>query len=565
MSTTKKRHIIHNNEHSLNVDGSVKLPSVDKLVYGEIGINYKQGYETLAIKNDKDKIVTFISAEQIKNELDEIKDKIEIPEEVYIGDKLEGEPDLFVDTSTDDSIDIYSKEQVDTLISDLQKEIEKVTIPDAGVSSVNGKTGAVELDIPELPENIVNTINGKTGDVEIEIPNIDNLTTKDELIATELTFSEAINDLNQRINDLPIPELPENIVNTINGKSGNVTLDIPVLPEKIVNTINGQSGVVTLNIPQQLKAGDNVKIENNEINVQGFIYKDSQTSFGSITLNNTDRNQSEGHSALGNYSTVCGYNCRTTDGESSANSFCGGDKSTASHEDCFVYGEGLTTGNSHQTVLGKYNNTINWNEQNVPLVIGWGTENAKKTIMALQDGSYSSNSNSDGGLMLWGPLKAGASWLNNDFGEYFEWADGNINNEDRIGYMVQLSGEKIELAKSFKKCIGAISATCSFIGGSCSLEWHGRFLKDEWGRHLYDENNNLIVNPKYDDSKEYKPRSQRKEWDIVGLLGQVLVRQDGTLKVGGFAGCENGVATNADNGYHVLKIINNEIALILIK
>ena len=550
MSTTKKRHIVHNNEHSLNVDGSVKLPSVDKLVYGEIGINYKQGYETLAIKNDKDKIVTFISAEQIKNELDEIKDKIEIPEEVYIGDKLEGEPDLFVDTSTDDSIDIYSKEQVDTLISDLQKEIEKVTIPDAGVSSVNGKTGAVELEIPSieglvnqttfnneinnintridniptvtLPENIVNTINGKTGDVEIEIPNISNLTTKDELIATELTFSEAINDLNQRINDLPIPEL-------------------------------------------QLKAGDNVKIENNEINVQGFIYKDSQTSFGSITLNNTDINQSEGHSALGNYSTVCGYNCRTTDGESSANSFCGGDKSTASHEDCFVYGEGLTTGNSHQTVLGKYNNTINWNEQNVPLVIGWGTENAKKTIMALQDGSYSSNSNSDGGLMLWGPLKAGASWLNNDFGEYFEWADGNINDEDRIGYMVQLSGEKIELAKSFKKCIGAISATCSFIGGSCSLEWHGRFLKDEWGRHLYDENNNLIVNPKYDESKEYKSRSQRKEWDIVGLLGQVLVRQDGTLKVGGFAGCENGVATNADNGYHVLKIINNEIALILIK
>ena len=53
--------------------------------------------------------------------------------------------------------------------------------------------------------------------------------------------------------------------------------------------------------------------------------------------------------------------------------------------------------------------------------------------------------------MLWGPLKAGASWLNNDFGEYFEWADGNINDEDRIGYMVQLSGEKIELAKSFKK------------------------------------------------------------------------------------------------------------------
>lgn len=60
------------------------------------------------------------------------------------------------------------------------------------VTSVNGETGDVTIDIPELPENIVNTVNGETGDVVLDIP-----------------------------------VLPDNIVNTVNGQSGDVTLDIP--------------------------------------------------------------------------------------------------------------------------------------------------------------------------------------------------------------------------------------------------------------------------------------------------------------------------------------------------
>lgn len=37
-------------------------------------------------------------------------------------------------------------------------------------------------------------------------------------------------------------ELPENIVNTINGQTGDVVIDIPELPEKIVNTFNTFTG-----------------------------------------------------------------------------------------------------------------------------------------------------------------------------------------------------------------------------------------------------------------------------------------------------------------------------------
>ena len=166
--------------------------------------------------------------------------------------------------------------------------------------------------------------------------------------------------------------------------------------------------------------------------------------------------------------------------------------------------------------------------------------------------------------MTWGPVKSGVSNIG-DFGEYFEWADGNPNNEDRIGYMVQLNGDKIELATAFTRCIGVISATASFLSGACALDWQGRFLKDKFGRYLKDENGEFIVNPDYNPNLEYTPREQRKEWDVVGLVGQVITRQDGSLTVGGHAGVKNGIATNATTGYKVLKIIDNETALLLVK
>lgn len=36
--------------------------------------------------------------------------------------------------------------------------------------------------------------------------------------------------------------LPENIVSSVNGQTGDVTLEIPVLPENIVTSVNGQTG-----------------------------------------------------------------------------------------------------------------------------------------------------------------------------------------------------------------------------------------------------------------------------------------------------------------------------------
>lgn len=278
-------------------------------------------------------------------------------------------------------------------------------------------------------------------------------------------------------------------------------------------------------------------------------------------------NYVENNASFGNYSTTVGFNCKVEAG--GANSFCGGDESIAYNEDCFVYGKGLASGGSYQTVLGKFNKALGW-DNTIPLIIGWGENDSnRKNLLVLQDGINTDAQSGSGGLMTYGPLKPGANYIN-DFSEYFEWFDGNPTNEDRVGYMVQLNGGKIELADSFEKCIGIISVTSAFIGNSCSLEWHGKYLKDDFGRIIYEEIDGKRVpkiNPNYDDSLEYIPRDIRKEWGNVGILGQILVRQDGTLKAGDYAGCLNGVATKStDNkGYRVLKIVSDKVALVLVK
>ena len=140
-----------------------------------------------------------------------------------------------------------------------------------------------------------------------------------------------------------------------------------------------------------------------------------------------------------------------------------------------------------------------------------------------------------------------------DFAEYFEWSDGNPSNEDRIGHTVSVDGltGKIKIAEEGETVIGVISGTAGFIAGSASFSWQGRFKRDEWGREVYeeqkDENGNLIYadaetraqivkterieTSEYDSSLEnsYVPRDLRKEWDIVGLLGQVRVRKTAVI------------------------------------
>ena len=165
-----------------------------------------------------------------------------------------------------------------------------------------------------------------------------------------------------------------------------------------------------------------------------------------------------------------------------------------------------------------------------------------------------------------------------DYAEYFEWQDGNKNSEDRRGLFVTLDGDKIRLANANDDYIlGVISANPSVVGDVQSENWHGMYKKDVFGQPLTEtvevpENTDdktgevisahtitrLVVNPDYNPDEEYTSREFRKEWACVGLMGKLIIVDDGTCVVNGYCKvADGGKATKADTGYRVMKRLDD--------
>ena len=205
-----------------------------------------------------------------------------------------------------------------------------------------------------------------------------------------------------------------------------------------------------------------------------------------------------------------------------------------------------------------------------------------------------------------GYFDGGADLGNADYAEMFEWKDGNPENEDRRGYSVCLDGEHIRVATTSddpSEILGIVSAEPGVLGDSASLNWHGQYLRDEYGRKLrnpveyliwnakddtqpnpnnendspdsrikiselgtgspedlevpdYARTNNirkvyyaLVLNPDYDPTQNYVNRRNRKEWDAVGMLGKLALRKN---QITG-------------DRWRMLKVINDQLDLWLIR
>ena len=63
--------LIHIKSKQRGEDGkSPKLPTSDQLEYGELSINYGDGIETIAIRNEKDEIVKFVPEKKMQEYVD---------------------------------------------------------------------------------------------------------------------------------------------------------------------------------------------------------------------------------------------------------------------------------------------------------------------------------------------------------------------------------------------------------------------------------------------------------------------------------------------------------------
>ena len=76
-----------------------------------------------------------------------------------------------------------------------------------------------------------------------------------------------------------------------------------------------------------------------------------------------------------------------------------------------------------------------------------------------------------------------------------------------------------------------------------------------------------VINPAWNNDEEYIPRNKRPEWSAVGVLGKLIVYDDGTLNPGDICRCGNeGIAVKSvKNGYRVLKRISDDKIMIWFK
>ncbi len=167
---------------------------------------------------------------------------------------------------------------------------------------------------------------------------------------------------------------------------------------------------------------------------------------------------------------------------------------------------------------------------------------------------------------------------NADYAEYFEWEDGNLNSEKRFGLSVSISDNgKIKISN--ENIIGIVSSSPGIVGDSAELSWYKKHKTDEWGikqveifdnvtiirngqkinlwidkdgkqysnsprnkkekidffvqdfyeltQEEVDRKQNRLIYlfaDEYDFASKYTPRSQRKEFSIIGLLGKIRVQ-----------------------------------------
>jgi hypothetical protein len=73
-------------------------------------------------------------------------------------------------------------------------------------------------------------------------------------------------------------------------------------------------------------------------------------------------------------------------------------------------------------------------------------------------------------------------------------------------------------------------------------------------------------NPDYDPSIAYIQREDRPEWDAVGMLGVLSIRDDVTCQVNGYCTVsEGGIATSSETGYRVIKRVSDNIVKVIFR
>lgn len=351
--------------------------------------------------------------------------------------------------------------------------------------------------------------------------------------------------------------------------------------------------------------GNKTTAGGNQAHAEGYnTYAISQQAHaeGNHTTANAPHSHAEGNNttASGSCAHAEGYYTTADEYASHAEGYF----TTASHTSAHAEGEKTTANNYASHACGKYNKRME---------DGGGRSNQTGDVFVIGNGKASSMDNpsdtySNAFRVTYKGDVYGLSAFNSSGADYAEfikpWADGNEENEDRVGYFVTVKNGFLYKANEGDYIVGITSGNPSVVGNA-DEDYYWRYERDAFnrivmedapetvqgtdneGNLLFDEKThepimietgNMIKNASmklaedYDQSKQddYIERKDRKEWDYVGMVGVLPVRDDGTCVAGQFCKCgKGGIATLAEkrvfDTYMVLERIAENIVSVILK
>ena len=381
---------------------------------------------------------------------------------------------------------------------------------------------------------------------------------------------------------------PANSYGTIlNGGSNSVTGLRSLIGNGVLNNVSG-SGSLILNGGNNVVSGAQSSIingQNNNIAIAGT----SSTIINGI-LNNVSGSGSEygliGGGSLNqitssNYSTILNGSSNIASGVFST--VIGGSNNTASGAFSVVWGNGNTASHTNSVAIGA----------------GAATDANNTMVFASVAGNNTIKFNFATGN---GYFDGVADLANADYAENFCWDDNNENDENRYGLAVSFTTNgKIKIGGT--DILGIVSPNPGIVGDGAELNWKHKYEIDEWGfkkiiiyktfidkktkKNIFiDENNYFFVQdkngiftqieipetfvdgetkteiievPKINKnfkSSEYIPRSKRKEWSAIGLIGKLRIRTAEPITSKYVDINKDGLAINGSK-YHVIEQIKN--------
>jgi len=620
------RHKADEIDYSDNVTVKAKIDTkVDKISGKGLSTNDYTNAEKAEVAKIKDKVDKVagkgLSAndytDEEKAEVAKVKDKV---------DKVSGKG-----LSTNDFTSAY-KTKLDNLDANLNNKVDKVT--GKGLSK-NDFTDDYKAKLDNLDANISETLAGKADKTEvltktntaaftptadyqpatkkyvddkvsnINIPVVDNLTSTSTTSALSANQGKVLND---KVTALPIKSLAGQKVKPASDTEVTASVGATIIGDMCERTFDDLGNITSGNVASASysTAMNYCSTASGSYSVaMGALSKargTSSTAIGPVSIAN------------GNYSVAIGQRAQTNGKASVAI----GNQTSADGEDAIALGY-LTEANGKDSIAAGY-----WSiaSGNYSVAIGF-----RNTALGLQtkigkygkDGTAGDIGTTEGDAFIVGNGTSNSARSNAfrvtfagkayglsaygssgaDYAEYFEWSDGNPDNEDRRGRLVTLDGEKIRFATAEDNYIlGIISANPCVEGDIQPDDWQGKYLTDVFGQRLtqtvripdrYEEHETIdpetgetkteriliekehdavqwVLNPDYDPEQEYVSREDRKEWAPVGMMGKLVVIDDGTCEVNGFCKAgENGIATKANDGYRVMSRIDDTHLRVLVK